>query len=50
MRGKYLIDGLGDGLRVSDLSEKLHVVLVTEKLLHPLVLASEGLGETRAYA
>jgi len=40
---RHLINGLGDRLRVSDLSEKLHVVLVTEQLLHPLVLASEGL-------
>jgi hypothetical protein len=39
----HLIDGLSDGLRLGDLSKELDVVLVTKELLHPLVLASEGL-------
>ena len=39
----YLINGLSDGFRVSNLSEEVHIVLVTEQLLHKLVLASKGL-------
>ena len=42
-REGYLIDGLGDGLRLGDLREELDIVLVAEELLHPLVLAREGL-------
>ena len=40
---RYLIDGLSDGLRLGDLREKLDIVLIAKELLHPLVLAREGL-------
>lgn len=42
----YLIDGLSDRLRFSDPRKELNIVLVTEKLLHPFILTSEGLGTT----
>jgi hypothetical protein len=47
--GAYLIDSLGDRLGLGDLSKKLNVVLVAKELLHPLVLASEGLPATRSH-
>ena len=42
-RKDNLINSLSDGLRSSNLIEKVNIVLITEELLHVIVLAIESL-------